>query len=148
MTKLVLLTLLLFGMIGCGGGSAQDINGFWTAQAWNSGSQSLAFTFTATLSQAGGNTVNVSTFNFSGPVPCFASTPLATATFTHSGTANGVQTGSFFMNVSTTSSLANITLALTGTRGSNGNITGTWNLTGPTVCSGSGTFLMNIPPPV
>ena len=148
MKKSGLLMMLLLTMVACGGGSAANVNGFWIGQAWNS-DQTLAFTFTATLSQGNGTAVSVTKFNFGAPMMCFPPAPTESATFTRSGSANGVQTGAFNMTVSTLSMTAvNNTLTLTGTRGPDGKITGTWNSTGQSGCSGSGTFEMNIPPPV
>jgi hypothetical protein len=132
----------------CGSSSSnKGIDGPWNASLVNP-DQSAAFTYITVLAQGTGSTVNVTSFSFSGTVPCFASSSQA-ATFSVTGHSSGFQTGPFTMTISTMfPQQQNNVLTLTGTRGSDGTITGTWSLAGLTGCSGNGTFSMSGLPPV
>lgn len=146
-TFIALAGLSLATLISCGS-SSRGITGLWMVDARNP-DNSLAFTFTANLTQGSGNSVNVSNFSFGGSLGCFTSGFSETATFSSSGSSNGFQTGSFTLTVSTMFPFAtNNVLTLQGTRHSDGSISGTWTLTGQSGCSGNGTFTMRIPPPV
>ena len=70
-----------------------------------------------------------------------------TASFTATGKSGGYETGPFAMNISTAlmTQIENV-ITLNGTRNSNGEITGSWTLTGLSRCSGSGTYSMHILP--
>jgi len=141
------LSLSLTTLVSCGS-SSQNINGFWMGQVKNP-DNSLALTFTTNMTQGSGSSVNVSNFNFGGPVACFTSGFGEIATFHSAASSKGFQTGSFAMTVSTAFPFAvNNVLALQGTRNPDGSISGTWALTGQPGCSGAGNFTMNIPPPV
>jgi hypothetical protein len=126
-------------MAACGS-SSRSINGPWTAILLNP-DQSQALGFGTNLSQSG-STINISNFafgTFGNLSPCFASSTGQSATF--------AATGAITMTVTTLFPQSQNVLTLTGTD-KNGAITGTWNLTGLTGCSGSGAFTMNGPPPV
>jgi hypothetical protein len=145
--KAIAVACASLALASCGN-SPQNLDGFWIADV-RSSDNSLAFTFNANLAQGNGNNVNVSNLSITPSEPCFASGVSVSATFSSMGSANGLQTVSFAMKVSTMSASAvNNVLTLQGTRNSDGSISGTWALTGQTSCSGDGTFRMRIPPPV
>jgi hypothetical protein len=132
-------------LVSCGS-SSQNINGPWFGTAAANPGSSLAFTFGANLAQGSGNNVTVSNVSFGSSLACFPSGFSSTATFSSIGSANGFQTGSFTMKVSTMfPSAVNNVLALQGARNSDGSISGTWILTGQTGCSGNGIFKMSLP---
>ena len=143
------VALLAFFLVSCGSSPApRKIDGFWTA-ALQYPDSTPAYTFMATLTQSTGSTVSVSSFGFTSAAPCFT-TPLGqTATFTATGHSGGYETGPFGMNVSTSfgTQVENV-LTLSGTRSSDGKISGTWTLPGLSGCSGSGTYTMTAPTPL
>jgi hypothetical protein len=108
-----------------------------------------AYTFSATLAQSTGSTVNISSFGFTSAAPCFTGPLGQTATFMVTGHSGGFQTGPFGMNVSTAfgTQVENV-LTLDGTRGSDGKISGTWTLAGLSGCSGGGSYTMSAPLPL
>jgi|HubBroStandDraft_2_1064218.scaffolds.fasta_scaffold00313_7 hypothetical protein len=126
-------------MAGCGTGSpgSGNINGTWVATLSNS-----AYSFSTTFTQSSGSGISVTNFTFTSTAPCFASDATAeTGSFTLMGNSNGNVTGSFGMTITAELSGINSVLTLIGTV--NGNtISGTWNLTGSTGCTGNGTFTL------
>ncbi|MBZ5688884.1 MAG: hypothetical protein LAP86_28070 [Acidobacteriia bacterium] len=147
--RLTFLVLLAFFLVSCGSGSpAKKIDGFWTASLQNPDG-SVAYTFMATLTQSTGSTVNVSSFGFSGPAPCFTAPLGQTATFTASGHSGGYEIGSFGMSIATAlMTMQENVLTLNGIRNSDGRISGTWTLTGLSGCSGGGAYTMTAPIPL
>ena len=143
--KVIALTCVSLATLASCGSSSRNIDGPWSGNAAKSDG-SLAFTFSTSLAQGSGNNVTVSNFSVGNSLPCFASGASEIATFSSTGSANGVQTGSFTMTVSTMfpSALNNV-LTLQGSRNSDGSISGTWNLTGQTGCGGNGNFKMSLP---
>ena len=142
-TRLTSLVLLTLSLVACGASpAAKKIDGVWNASLQNTDG-SLAYTFSATLAQSNGSTVTVSSFDFTSAAPCFTAPMGQSATFTATGHTGGYETGSFGMNVTTAlmTPVENV-LTLTGTRNSDGTISGTWNLTGLLGCSGSGPYTM------
>jgi len=145
-TSLVLLTLVLSA---CGGGSStsapKSINGFWTADLQNPDGLH-ALVFNADLAQGSGAALTISNFAIMSPSPCFVSTTSQSGTFTATGNSGGFQPGPFTMTVSTIldTEVENVA-TLTGTRDSNGRISGNWTLTGFAGCNSGGTFLMTLP---
>jgi hypothetical protein len=141
--RLISLALLAFFLVSCGSGSpAKKIDGVWNASLQNPDG-SVAYTFGATLAQNTGSTVNVSSFSFTSPAPCFTAPLGQTATFTASGHSGGFEIGPFGMSVSTAfMTMQENVLTLTGTRNSDGKISGTWTLTGLSGCSGGGPYTM------
>jgi hypothetical protein len=143
------LTLLTVVLTACGGGSStpapKSINGFWTAGLQNPDG-SYAMVFNAVLAPGSGSALNISNFLIMSPSSCFTSTTSQSGTFTVTGSSGGYQTGPFTMTVSTIFGTAVENVAtLTGTRDSNGRISGNWTLTGFAGCNSSGTFLMTPP---
>ena len=126
------------------GSSGSAINGNWTA-ALSNPDGSTAFTFTATLSESGNGTLNVTNLSFSNSSSCFAAGTTASGTFTATGNTNNVSSGTFQMTVQSGTANANGSnqVALQGTLSSN-TITGTWALKGTgSGCTGSGSFTMS-----
>ncbi len=145
-TSLILLALML---ASCGDSSRppKKIDGVWYAQL-NNTDGTAAYTFSATLTQGTGSDVTVTAFGLWVSAPaCFSSSTGQTATFTATGRSGGYQTGPFAMNISTAfmTQIENV-IAMTGTRNSDGTITGNWTLTGLSGCSGSGSYSMHILP--
>ena len=152
MTPARVLVLLLFaGFIFSCGGSApppKKIDGVWFAELDDS-TGILAYTFSATLTQGAGSSVNVSSFGFTNSAPCFSSPTGQTATFSVTGSSGGYQTGPFAMNISTAMGvLVENVLTLDGSRKDDGTISGTWTLTGLLGCSANGTYTMRAPVPL
>jgi hypothetical protein len=133
-------------MAGCGGGSSSsnsNINGNWKATLTNPDG-TPAYAFTTSFTQSSGNdTVTVTNFSFTTAGSCFSSQSTAeTGSFALSGNFNGNVAGTFGMNITTMfpgSQTQNV-LALQGTVTGGNTISGTWNLTGQSGCSGKGTF--------
>jgi hypothetical protein len=139
------LSLLLFASIltACGSNTVPKvIDGTWNASLQNPDS-SVAYTFQATLNQDTGSSVKVIHFDFTSDAPCFTAPSGQTATFSATGHSREFQTGPFSMHISTANgTMAENVLTLTGTRNADGNISGTWTLTGASGCSGSGNYTM------
>src|SRR4029077_10927245 len=148
--RLISLALLAFFLVSCGSSSpAKKIDGLWNASLQNPDG-SVAYTFMATLTQSTGSTVNITSFGFTSPAPCFTAPLGQSATFTASGHSGGYETGPFGMNIATglMTPVENV-LTLTGSRQSNGTISGNWTVTGLSRCSGvSGTYNMSSPLPL
>jgi hypothetical protein len=99
--RLISLALLAFFLVSCGSSSpAKKIDGVWNASLQNPDG-SVVYTFTATLTQSTGSTVNVNSFGFTSPAPCFAAPLGQSATFTASGRSGGYETGPFGMSIGT-----------------------------------------------
>jgi hypothetical protein len=141
-TTLAFTAFIALTLNACGSGS-KGINGSWFAQLMTANVSTPAFAFSANLAQSSGSAVNVTDLAFSPPTPCFAGSTTKTASFTPTATANGRQTGAFQMTIATSSG-SNV-LKLSGTRSSDGNITGTWTATGLPGCTGTGSFSMHLP---
>jgi hypothetical protein len=144
------LTWLALMLIACGSSHPPlNINGGWFGDLKNPDG-STAFTFQTTLTQESGTAVGVTNFTFEPAPQCFVATNDETATFSSSGSSNGIEAGTFTMTVSTTFPALQNVLTLQGTRNTGpatpGSISGTWNLIGQPGCTGtSGTFMMNQP---
>jgi len=133
--------------LACGSSHpARKIDGIWNANLEHFDSSS-AFKFFTTLTQNSGSTVDVSGFLFMDATPCFPDKTGQTAKFSATRHFAGYEIGPFTMHISTTLGTAteNV-LALDGTRGSDGKISGTWTLTGVPGCSGGGTYTMQALP--
>ena len=134
---ILLVTTLALG--GCGSNSQTmgSINGNWAATLTSSGPDMFVFTTLLTVNADG--SLGSSTFTFkANNTTCFPSTTTETGSFTLTGTFNGHVMGGFQYTI--TGAEGNI-LSLNGTV-SNGQITGTWTLSGTTGCSGNGNFTM------
>ena len=148
--KFAAATWLLLMLGACGSSrQPQNINGGWFADLKNPDGSS-AFAFQTTLAQGSGAAVGVTNFTFEPSPQCFVSTTSETATFSSTGSSNGIVTGTFAMTVSTTFPAVQNVLTLQGTRNAGlttpGSISGTWNLTGQSGCTGTnGIFTMNQP---
>jgi hypothetical protein len=147
--RLISLALLAFFLVSCGSNSpAKKIDGVWNASLQNPDG-SVAYTFTATLTQSTGSMVIVSNFGFTNPAPCFTAPLGQNATFTASGHSGGFETGPFGMSIGTAlMTMQENVLTLNGTRNSDGKISGTWTLTGLSGCSGGGIYSMTAPVPL
>ena len=126
----------------CGSSTSHTINGQWFSSLVNQ-NETPSNEFRATFTQGMGPSITVSSFNFLSATPCF-NTTAETAT---------ISSGSFQMIITTLFPGAqNNVLTLNGTRQSNGNFSGTWNMTGLAGCAGSGAFTMQpqipVDPPV
>ncbi len=140
--------LLAFFLLACGSSTPpKKLDGVWSANLQSGGNP--AYTFSATLTQNSGSTVDVTGFNFTSAAPCFSSPTGQTATFSVSGKAGGFQVGTFGMNISTIfgTDVENV-LTLNGTRRADGTISGTWTLTGLAGCSSNGNYTMAAPKPL
>jgi len=143
--RLALLILLAQILTACGAGpgTPRTIDGVWNATLQNS-DLSIAYKFSATLSQGTGSTVDVSAFGFTSSAPCFTAPLGQSATFSPNGNYKRYQTGPFGMSITTAlmTQVENV-LTLSGTRNADGTISGTWSLKGLGGCSaGSGPFTM------
>lgn len=130
----------LWILTSCGtSNQPSPINAFWAAGIQNS-NQFIGFNFSTNLAQTGGNGVTVSNFEFDPLTSCFSGQTVAKATF-------AIQTGQFEMTISTaTTPPQKNVMTLQGTLKNSSplpQITGTWNSSGSTGCSGSGTLSMN-----
>jgi hypothetical protein len=141
------LSWLVLMICACGSSQPLNINGFWIANL-NNPDGTPAFGFTTNFMQGSGTAVNVT--NLQASTPCFSTPTSETATFSRTGSSNGVQTGPFAMTISTEFPAAQNNIAtLQGNRDAvTGGITGSWTMTGQSGCTGSGLFTMNQPPPV
>ena len=141
--RLSSLLLLASILTGCASSTAPKvIDGVWNASLLNSDS-SVAYTFQTTLNQDTGSAVKVIQFDFTSDALCFTAPIGQSATFTATGHSHGFQTGPFSMNVTTTyGTMVENVLALKGTRNADGNISGTWTLTGLSGCSAKGNYAM------
>lgn len=129
-------------MAACGSGSTSgNINGTWKASLTNADG-TPEYAFTTSFTQNGNGTLTVSNFTFTSAGPCFASqSTTQTGSFALSGNFSGNVTGTFGMTATTRfpgAATQNV-LTLQGTV-SGSTITGTWNLTGVSGCSGNGNF--------
>jgi hypothetical protein len=146
MKKISMLVLLAIGFIlsGCGSGShaTGNINGLWSATLSNS---TLAndFVFMTNLTVNADGSLGTTSLNITlNNTACTFPTTTESGSFTISGNFNGQVSGKFHYVVTSTGSELN-TLTLDGTV-TNGQITGTWTVSGATEnCTGNGTFTMN-----
>ncbi len=146
---LVLLTALL---AACGADTAKNIDGPWLGQLFYPDA-TPAGSFSATLKQESGSAVDVSGFVLDGP-SCFSPPLTSSAMFSATGSSGGFVIGTFTMTVSTAFPGPNNVLTVSGTRTSGasggpgitsptpGSISGTWEMTGQTGCTGHGILIM------
>jgi hypothetical protein len=138
--SLAFLFSLLLGLVACGSGSSDTINGNWSASLTNPDG-SPAFSFSTTLNQNNGTTITGTNLTFSTTTPCFSSVHSETGGFTLTGNTSGSVTGAFELTVQSGTPSGNV-LTMSGTVAHN-TITGTWTLSGVTSgCTGSGNFTM------
>jgi hypothetical protein len=139
---------LLLGLVavGCSSSSSNsgNINGTWNASLTNTdGTQ--AFAFSTAFTQNSDGALTVTNFSFNSAGSCFDSQQTTqTGSFGLGGNFNGNITGTFGMKISTATSgaMTQNVLTLQGTVSGN-TISGTWNLTGESGCSGNGIFTIN-----
>ena len=133
------LLVAMLALTGCGSNSnlAGNINGNWAATLTSTGPDTFAFN--ALLAVHGDGSLGSSNFRFTvNNTHCFPSTTTQAGSFTLQGNFNGQVSGSFQYTI--TGAEGNI-LSLNGTA-QNGQITGTWTLSGAIGCSGNGNFTM------
>jgi hypothetical protein len=141
-----LIALLLLGlmMAACSNGSGSSsgsVNGNWNASLTNLDG-TPAYAFTTSFTQNSSSAVTVTNFTLTSTGPCFSSqSTTQTGSFALSGNFNGNVAGTFGMNITTMfpGAVTQNVLTLQGTVSGN-TISGTWNLTGVSGCSGNGTF--------
>ena len=144
MKQFAVVVLATVGMMltACGSNShvMGNINGNWQATLNSSGAE--MFTFTTLLTVNADGSLGTSNFVLSVNNSACGFTPSTeTGSFTLSGNFNGMVTGTFQYTITSTG-VEKDTLMLNGTA-NNGQITGTWSLSGQTQsCSGNGTFTM------
>jgi hypothetical protein len=140
---MIALLALGIAMVGCSsnnGSSSTNVNGNWSATFTDSQNAPVIYTFTTTIAEASGGTVNISNFTFTSTGSCFVEGQTTeSGSFTLSGDFSGNVKGMFGMTVNSTTS-GGPQLVLTGGVGPNNTITGTWKLIGSTACSGNGNF--------
>jgi len=142
LTVVALLGLILI-LSSCGANShlTGNINGMWQAAMSSAGTSTFAFMTTLTVNADG----SLGTTNFSltlNNTPCSFPATTESGSFTLTGNFNGQVSGSFHYVITSTGVESSI-LTLDGTV-TNGQITGTWTVTGGTAnCTGNGTFTMN-----
>ena len=156
MSRITVALLLSWAFLsGCGGrnsngvtaaGRADVIDGTWSAVF---SGPAPTYNFNASLAQASGTTVDVTSLAFAGPVFCFSGFRGESATFISSGLVNGNITGQFTLSVTTLfpgpdQNVLTLQGNVTGRQ-----IVGTWMVTGnvpgvpPSSCPlNSGTFTM------
>jgi hypothetical protein len=143
MKQIGIVATLVFALVtgGCGmGHDGGNINGNWTATLMNT-TGTPTFAFSTSFTQSNGSNLNVVNFTFTTPGNCFESQQTTeTGSFSLTGNFNGQVSGSFAMTIKTTGASDDV-LTLQGTV-QDGRITGTWNLTGSTSCTGNGNFTM------
>ena len=134
-----ILPVLILALAGCGSNShvVGNINGKWAATLSSTGADTFAFNTLLTVH--GDGSLGSSNFTFTvHNTHCFPSTTAETGSFTLQGNFNGQVSGGFQYTI--TGAEGNI-LSLNGTV-QNGQITGTWTLSGAIGCSGNGNFTM------
>ena len=135
---LMALGLIVLGltMAGCGSSTAgsSGINGNWTATLKNPDG-SIAYQFSATLTPATGNILDVTNLKVATPGQCLSSSEAASGSFIPTNAAFGMSMVGF--------AILSPDLSLQG-KLSSGTISGTWTLSGGGIagCPGSGTFIM------
>src|SRR5579864_4408537 len=140
-SNLAVVTLLVvtLALASCGSNShgAGNINGTWAATLSSTGPDTFAFNTVLTVN--GDGSLGSSNFTFKvNNTQCFPSTTKESGSFTLQGNFNGQVSGLFQYTI--TGAEGNL-LSLNGTV-QNGQITGTWTLTGAIGCSGNGNFTM------
>ena len=139
---------LLFALAACGGSSSANINGRYLGTFRNS-DNSVAGGLNAQLTQSSGSNVMLSNLSLSMG-SCFTATTTQSATFTRTADKNGIEMGTLTMTVSSVSvpgTGANV-MTINTSRGTEGNFSGSWTLTGTAGCNGGGPFTLNGIPPV
>jgi len=141
-----ILALAAIATTSCSSNSSSsnsaNINGTWKASLTDTGNNPI-YNFSTDFSSQSGGAVTVTNFSLTSTGnSCFAGTTTQTGSFGLAGNFNGNVTGTFSMTISDTTTGNTDVLNLQGAV--NGNtITGTWNVTGSTSCTGSGTFTIN-----
>jgi hypothetical protein len=136
---MIVILALGLTMLGCGSGSSSttNINGNWSASLISTQGGQPVYSFTTTLTETGGNGLNITNFTFTSTGSCFVSGQTTeTGSFTLSGNFSGSVTGTFGMTITGAQNV----LFLQGGIGPNNTLTGNWSVTGST-CSGAGTFV-------
>jgi hypothetical protein len=138
----VVLLAASLAQSGCGSNSTVNgnINGTWNATLDSSGAESFGFVTTLVVNSGGalGSNSFILTVN---NTPCVFPVTTESGSFTISGNFNGQVSGAFHYVVTSTGATIN-TLTLDGTV-NNGQITGTWTVSGASGgCGGNGTFTM------
>jgi len=138
---MIVTLALVLTMAGCGSGgggsNATTVNGNWSASLISTSGGQPVFSFTTTLTEAGGSGLSITNFAITLPGSCFvAGQTTETGSFTLSGNFNGSVMGTFGMTVTGSQNV----LTLQGGIGPNNTLTGNWSVTGST-CSGAGTFV-------
>ncbi|HME33614.1 MAG TPA: hypothetical protein VKF84_00155 [Candidatus Sulfotelmatobacter sp.] len=134
-----ILLVMIAALAGCGSNShvAGDVSGNWAATL--SGTGPDTFAFNTLLAVHADGSLGSSNFSFTANnTHCFPSATTETGSFTLQGNFNGQVSGGFQYTI--TGAEGNV-LTLNGTV-QNGQITGTWTLTGTIGCSGNGNFTM------
>ena len=142
MQKLAMGFVLAVGLvlIGCGSSNnSQNINGNWAATLTDA-NNNPSLSFNTSITQMSNGSLSITNLHFSTNSPCFVSGETATGSFTLGGNFNGNVSGTFGMSVQSGSPGGN-TLAMNGTV-TGSAITGNWNLTGSSGCTGAGHFTM------
>jgi hypothetical protein len=142
--RIGILGWLALVLVSCGSGP-KGISGDWYADLVSpQTSPAPAFYFSANLTPQTGSNIAVSNFLLNPQSACFSGGTGQVASFSVTGSSNGVQIGKFAMTVSThfPGVGVNSILVLQGTRNNDGTITGNWTLTGTTGCTGRGSFNM------
>jgi len=145
-----LLALALI-LTACGSGNSMSpgvssINGNWIATL-NNPDGSLAYKFSATLTQGSGSQLSITNLTYTTDESCTALGALnaAAGSFSITGSSHGSISGPFTMQEILTN-VGGADLSLEGAL-SNGTISGSWNLTGLVPpCGGSGSFTMQPAP--
>lgn len=146
MRKITAFALLALSLVlsGCGAGShaTGNINGLWSATLSNS-TLANSFVFMTNLTVNADGSLGTTSFNITlNSTPCTFTTTTESGSFIISGNFSGQVSGKFQYVIMSTGVEVN-TLTLNGTV-QNGQITGTWSVSGATAnCTGTGTFTMN-----
>lgn len=135
---IALAMALILAACGSGSSTSNSVAGTWTATLSNTAGTTV-YVFNTALTQTSTDVVNGAGLTFTtGGAPCFEELGSQTGQLTINGSANtfqltisGAQPGASALN----------TLTLQGSV-SGGKITGTWALQGFGGCSGSGNFTM------
>jgi len=136
---IAILLVVTLALASCGANSHMvgNINGNWAATLSSTGADTFAFNTLLTVNADGSLGSSHFTFKVNN-TQCFPSTTTETGSFTLQGNFNGQVSGLFQYTI--TGAEGNL-LSLNGTV-QNGQITGTWTLSGAIGCSGNGNFTM------
>jgi len=159
MKKLAVLALLALEMMVSGCGTTTNgttttttsASGKWQAVMAGGDGQAGALNFvTAFTVGSGGGNLDITSFSFLTTGPCFGATVAESGSATLVTSSTNAVTGTLSYSVSDATSTGSVLIldgtTVTGTSSSGtlhgGVVTGTWNLTGPSGCTGGGTFTM------